>query len=231
MAILSALLNSNAQAASYSVKGRQAYNQGLKKRNQAYSEAHAAERQASSVLADAAENMSTARVNQTLAQGSARAQQAVSGMQADTGSGGRLERQVTNVTDREIANMAGTASDKAGSLYSKSYTSKNAGDSALRLGERTQQIYSKLAHASKTAGWIEAGTDATLAAITAIGGYNDAASGEAGEWAEQNPFKYAMGTFMENSDGLDSLNWMQQRWFPLTESTKSGAQSSRRNSL
>lgn len=217
MAILGALLGANQKAAAYSIQGKQAYNEGLKQKIAKYSQANAAERQAASVLSTAGRNMMTARRNQTAAQGEARTVQAASGFQQDTGSGGRLEKQVTEATDKQIANMATAASNQAGTLYGQAMTAKNAGDSALRLGERTQQIYSKMAKASKTAGWIEAGIDATIAVIQGVMGYNNAQSynegaaeynqqngyqeGDAGYREQVNPYREAFYSGMSNTNG------------------------------
>lgn len=228
MAILSALLGANQKAAGYSIAGKQAYNQGLRQRIQKYSEANAAELQASRTLSSAGRNMMTARVNQTAAQGGARAAQAASGFLMDAGSGGRLERQVTEAADKQIADMARTASDQAGSLYNQAYTAQNAGDSAMRLGERTQSIYSQMASRTKTAGWIEAGIDSAIALTSAALGFNDASEandaanawnrangldeGAPGAMATVNPFQKAFLSGMSNTNG-SLLPFLQQSGF------------------
>lgn len=228
MAILGALLGANQKAASYSIAGRNAYNQGLRQKVQKYSEANAAALQATSELSSAGRNMMTARANQNMELGSARAAQAASGFDATSGTGGGIERRTQQITDAGIDVMSKAASDKANSLYNQAMTARNAGDSALRLGERTNEIYSKMAKASKTAGWIEAGIDAALAIAT--GGaslkvtekqnqqnedFNKKYGLEPGKdgYRERiDPYRQAFMIGMNNTNGNDALSTLLQQY-------------------
>lgn len=224
MSILGALVNANSKAAGYSAAGRRAYNEGLKQKIQKYSEANAAVLQASKALSSAGENMMTARANQNMAVGSARAMQANSGFDSTSGTGGGMERNAQRVGDIAIANMAQSASEKAGNMYNSAYTARNAGNSAMRLGERTNEIYSKMAKASKTAGWIEAGIDTVLAIATGGASLsvtekqntqnenynktNNLNPGDTGYRERKNQWKQSFMTAMTNSDGADSTSYL-----------------------
>lgn len=217
MAILGALLGANSKAASYSAAGKAANNQGLRQRTQKYSEANAARLQAMAELASAARNMETAQANKTYAMAEARAAQGITGLQSD----GRQESRVAKVADKSIANMSRAASDQAAALYGQASTARNAGDSAMRLGERTQSIYSKMAAKTKMAGWLEAGLDTAFSLAGAVSGYmgaqsynenaaafNDAnglTAGMAGFREAVNPWGQAFSSAMEHSDGVNSL--------------------------
>lgn len=228
MAILGALLGANQKAASYSIAGRNAYNQGLRQKVQKYAEANAAALQATSELSSAGRNMMTARANQNMELGSARAAQAASGFDATSGTGGGIERRTQQITDAGIDVMSKASSDKANSLYNQAMTARNAGDSALRLGERTNEIYSKMAKASKTAGWIESGIDAALAIAT--GGSSLKVTGKQNQQNEAfnkkyglepgkdgyreriDPYKQAFIIGMNNTNGNDALSTLLQQY-------------------
>lgn len=152
MGFVGQLIGGLSQASLYDGQKKNALFQGEANRNKYYAQATQTEEAGRAEAEQAGANMMTARQNQRLATGSARASQAGTGFTSQ-GTGSQAERSVNMAYEKQISDMARSASVGTINAFNQATSLRRQGDIAYMQGEAEAAQYRAMAKATRSGLW------------------------------------------------------------------------------